>query len=583
MTIAKDDRQLFPVKILDGVSFASLSIGSPKENEFSKYLSKYTTFNHYQLTEPGEDTTQLIQELKKFDYVIAGILSPSSDLQEVYPAILEILSRHTKLIVCNLGPASRLSLFGNNSSLLQAFVDDAIMQKIVPQVIFGGLPASGNLPLKISENLREGSSIQTPSLGRLGYTFPEAAGISGRVLERIDRLAAEAINGQSTPGCRVLVIKSGKVVYDKSYGWQTYEKLIPVTDESIYDLASMSKVLGTLQTVMFLYDKGMIDIHKKVSMYLPELKSTNKKDITLKDILTHQAGLQPFIPLWPQTMKDEKIFLPHFYSRTLSDSYPFQVAPHLFGSQVLKDSLWKWTFDSKLLEKPARTPYPLRYSDIGFWILHRLAEKLLNQPMDEFLTQNFYEPIGANSTGYTPLNRFPPMLLVPTEFDKIFRKELIAGTVHDERAAMMGGVAGHAGLFSNAHDIGKLGQMLLQKGYYGGYQYLKPETVELFTGKQFETSRRGLGWDRPIESDWASPTSLFTSARTFGHTGFTGTCIWIDPAFDLVYVFLSNRVFPDRSPKLISTNIRSRIQDVIYQSIFEYCQYQTPILWSGLK
>ncbi len=202
-----------------------------------------------------------------------------------------------------------------------------------------------------------------------------------------------------------------------------------------------------------------------------------------------------------------------------------------------------------------------------------LAERMLNQPMEDFLKQNFYEPLGAYTTGYTPLNSFPAQVIAPTEDDRIYRKAQLVGTVHDERAAMMGGIAGHAGLFSSAGDLAKLGQMLLQEGYYGGYRYYKPETVRMFTHKQFEKSRRGLGWDKPVQSDPASPTSLYASPRTFGHTGFTGTCLWVDPEFDLVYVFLSNRVFPDRSNKLVNSNIRSRIQDVIYQSIFTYCAY----------
>jgi CubicO group peptidase (beta-lactamase class C family) len=204
-------------------------------------------------------------------------------------------------------------------------------------------------------------------------------------------------------------------------------------------------------------------------------------------------------------------------------------------------------------------------------ILQRLAEKVLNQPLDEFVAQNLYEPLGAYTTGFKPLERFPVRSIAPTEVDKIYRKTNVVGTVHDERAAMMGGVAGHAGLFSNANDLAKLGQMLLQEGKYGGIRYYKPETVRLFTDKQFDISRRGLGWDKPVQSEWNSPTSLKASPRTFGHTGFTGTCIWVDPTFDMVYVFLSNRVYPDRNSKLITSNIRSRIQDVLYESIFAYC------------
>jgi CubicO group peptidase (beta-lactamase class C family) len=324
---------------------------------------------------------------------------------------------------------------------------------------------------------------------------------------------------------------------------------------------------------MFLYEKGLLDIYKKASYYLPELINSNKKDITVKDILTHQAGLTPFVPFWIQTVKDSD-FLPQYYSHEKSAMYPLQIAPGLFGIKSLRDSLWSWSIQSKLREKPPRTPYSYVYSDVGLYILFHLNEKLLNQPQEEFLQQNIYEPLGASTMGYLPLERFPSDRIVPTEMDTLFRKSLLVGTVHDEGAAMLGGVAGHAGLFSNAIDLTKLGQMLLQNGYYGGQQYFKPQIVQYFATRQFETSRRGLGWDKPLQSEWNSPTSLLASPLTFGHTGYTGTCIWIDPAFELVYVFLSNRVYPTRSNnKLSAMNIRSRIQDTIYQSIFSFGQY----------
>ncbi|HRJ29588.1 MAG TPA: serine hydrolase [Cyclobacteriaceae bacterium] len=580
VSVVYDNQELLPIKILENTTFASLSVGERKENEFSAYLSRYAPFDHFQFHQPGEDTTTLLEELKKYDVVIAGIFLTSSGIISEYPALLDALAKHTKVVVCNFGPPSKLSLFTEPAAIVQAFVDDALIRRTVPQIIFGGLEGSGKLPLTINEKIREGSGVLTPSLGRLSYALPESVGMSSQTLEKISTLVREAIETQATPGCQVLIAKNGKVIYDQSFGWLTYDNQQPVTGETIYDLASMTKVLGTLQSVMFLYDRGLIDVNRKVSYYLPELRSTNKKDITLKDVLAHQAGLLAFIPLWPQTMKNEKEFLPYYYNAKRTEKYSLQVSPNVYAAPVIRDSLWKWTFESRMIEKPARIPYTLRYSDIGFWLLHRLSEKMLNQPMDDFLWQNLYEPIGAYTTGYTPLSRFPVSRIAPTEYDKIFRKDMIHGTVHDERAAMMGGVAGHAGLFSTAQDVAKLGQMLLQKGYYGGHQYLKPETVELFTAKQFETSRRGLGWDKPLQSDWATPTSLFSSPRTFGHTGFTGTCIWIDPEFELVYIFLSNRVYPDRSTKLITANIRSRIQDVIYQSIFDYCPYPNPFLWS---
>lgn len=266
--------------------------------------------------------------------------------------------------------------------------------------------------------------------------------------------------------------------------------------------------------------------------------------------------------------------MPEYYSTEKNEKYPWEVADKLYATNVMKDSLWQWIIHSKIREKPKRTPYDYRYSDMGFYILHHLAEKKFNQPMEDFLNQNLYEPLGAYHTGYLPLKKFPKNQIAPTEYDTLFRKSLLTGYVHDQGAAMHGGVAGHAGLFGTANDMAKIGQMLLQKGEYGGYRYYKPETVTLFTQKQYESSRRGLGWDKPVQSTWASPTSIYASPQTFGHTGFTGTCIWVDPEFELVYIFLSNRVHPDmNNNKLISENIRSRIQDTIYQSIFGYSQY----------
>jgi len=319
-----------------------------------------------------------------------------------------------------------------------------------------------------------------------------------------------------------------------------------------------------------MYERGLIDINKKASVYLPELKGSNKKDFVLKDILTHQSGLRPFIPFYAMTMKDT-LHLPEFYSSTLSRQYPLVVADNLFASAAMKDSLWGWVIKGKLQEKPPRTPFDYTYSDMGFYMLQHLAERILNQPQEDFLNQNLYEPLGAYTTGYLPLVRFSIHQIAPTENDKIFRKALLIGTVHDPGAAMQGGVAGHAGLFSNANDLAKLYQMLLQEGRYGGVQYYKPETVRLFTQKQFHSSRRGLGWDKPT-GDWKGSTGIYASPKTFGHTGYTGTCVWVDPEFNLVYIFLSNRVHPVVTNKLLSANIRSRIQDVIYQSIFDYCK-----------
>lgn len=569
ITVVRDDQGDVPVKELDR-SFASLAIGGSNESVLTDYLSEYVPVARYIMK---SDTSGLFLTLQKHDVIIAAIYPDGDSLAVSYKHILERLSTRKKVIAVLFDSPARLSQLEQLPIIVQAYGPDDDVQKIVAQIIFGARTASGMLPVSVTNTLKEGSGIQTTSLARLGYDLPEMAGMNPELLNNVTHIANSAIAQKAIPGCQVIIARKGKIVYDGNFGWQTYDQKNPITRNSIYDLASVTKVTATLQVSMFLYERGMLDIYKKASYYLPELDSTNKKDLIVKDILTHQAGLIPFIPFWVQTVKDS-VLLPEYYSHERSEAYPLQIAPSLFGIKSLPDSLWKWSINSRLREKPVRTPYNYIYSDIGLYIMHHINEKLINQPQQDFLRQNLYDPLGAETMGYLPLERFDASRIVPTENDKLFRRELLVGTVHDEGAAMLGGLAGHAGNFSNATDLLKLGQMLLQKGYYGGSRYYKPETIDYFTAKQFDTSRRGLGWDKPVQSDWASPTSVLASPRTFGHTGFTGTCIWIDPEFDLVFVFLSNRVYPTRNNnKLSSLNIRSRMQDVIYQSIFEYGKY----------
>jgi beta-N-acetylhexosaminidase len=569
VTVVKNDSAVLPLKELDR-SFALLSIGDKNSNTFSTYLSKYIPVTSYGLK---ADTTGIFLTLKKHDVIIAAIYPDGDSLVDQYIDLLQRLSATKKIIAVLFDSPARISNLEKLPVIVHTYSPEEDVQKIVAQQLLGALPAGGTLPVSITDSIKEGSGVNLIPLKRIGYSVPEMTGVNSKMLEKITRIANDAIAQKATPGCQILVARKGKVVYEGSFGSQLYDQRIPITDQSIYDLASLTKVTATLQVFMFLYEKGLVDIYKKASYYLPELDSTNKQDLIIKDILTHQAGLIPFIPFWVQTVKDS-VLMPEYYSHERSEAYPLQVAPHVFGLKTLPDSLWSWSIKSRLREKPPRTPYSYVYSDIGLYILHRINEKLINQPQQDFLRQNLYDPLGASTMGYLPLERFDPLRIVPTENDKLFRRELLTGTVHDEGAAMLGGLAGHAGNFSNANDLLKLGQMLLQKGYYGGVQYYKPETVDYFTTKQFETSRRGLGWDKPVQSDWSSPTSILASPKTFGHTGFTGTCMWIDPEFDLVYIFLSNRVYPTRNNnKLSSLNIRSRIQDVIYQSIFEYGKY----------
>lgn len=571
VTVVRNDTGLIPIKMLENKHFISLFLAQEEQPEFNHYLSQYAPAKIFQVRSLS-DTVGLETRLLENDVILIGVFPSASGFQKNLVPLIKKLVPKKEVIVCHFGNPQELRDWDGMPTLLECYVDQGLMPKVAAEIIFGGMSARGVLPANVSDSLPAGFGLTTSTQDRLSYTLPEAAGINSLTLDKIARIAQEAIDLKATPGCRVLIAKDGKVVYDRSFGWFTYDKKTPVTDETLYDLASLTKVSATLQTVMFMQERGLIDINKKASVYLPELRESNKKDFILKDILTHQAGLWPFLPFWSQTMKDS-LYMPEFYSEHESPEYPYPVAKNLFAARSMRDSLWQWILHAKIVEKPNRIPYNYRYSDMAFYIMQHLAEKLLNQPMEDFLEQNIYEPIGAYTTGFLPLRKFPENRIAPTEDDKLFRKSLLTGYVHDQGAAMYGGIAGHAGLFSTANDLAKLGQMWLQGGRYGGHQFFKPQTLQLFTQKQYENSHRGLGWDKPAQSDPDGPTSIYASQKTFGHTGFTGTCIWVDPEFNLVYVFLSNRVNPSMTNnKILNANIRPRIQEVIYKAIFTYCE-----------
>jgi CubicO group peptidase (beta-lactamase class C family)/beta-glucosidase-like glycosyl hydrolase len=573
VTVVRNSLSLIPVTTLEDRRFISLSLGRDDRNEFNHYLAQYAPVRT--LSVMGlPDTVGLALHLAEADVILIGLYPEANAFQKELIPLLKKMALQKEIVLCHFGNPKELNDWEEIPTVIAAYSGDGLAPKVAAQILFGGMGARGVLPIDVSDSIRAGQGATTGTHDRFTYTLPEAAGMDSKTLDLIRLIAQEGIDSKAFPGCRVLVAKDRKVVYDQSFGYLTYDKKLPVTDETIYDLASVTKVSATLQTVMFMVERGLIDINKKVSYYLPELRESNKKDFIVKDILTHQAGLWPFLPFWAQTMKDS-VHMQEYYSKEASPDYPFPVSADLFASKAMKDSLWQWIIHAKIIEKPARTPYDYRYSDMGFYIMQHVAERILNQPMEEFLEQNLYEPLGAYTTGYLPLRKFSPSRIAPTEDDKLFRKSLLIGYVHDQGAAMHGGIAGHAGLFSTANDLAKLGQMWLQKGSYGGQRYFKPATLELFTEKQYENSRRGLGWDRTVLNDPNGPTSMYASSKTFGHTGFTGTCIWVDPAFNVVYVFLSNRVYPDmNNNKILNANIRPRIQDLIYKSIFTYCENQ---------
>ncbi|MCC9168904.1 glycoside hydrolase family 3 N-terminal domain-containing protein [Pontibacter harenae] len=574
VTVLQNKDGLLPFRYLDTLKIASVAVGVTEKNKFQETLGYYAPVTKFAISDrfaPDTSFTSIIPKLKDHDVVVVSIHNMNSTPYKDFGigintrAFIKYLQEQTdkKVVVAVMGNAYSLKYFEGINWLVCGYEDNAIAQSLVPQVLFGARAAKGKLPVTASAKFKSGTGVATIPLNRLKYGSPESVGMDPKMLAQVDNIALEAIAYAATPGAQVLVVKDGTVVYNKSYGYYTYDKEKPVTNNTIYDIASITKVAATLQAIMFLKDQGKINLDEKVSAYLPELKGTNKENIVMRDVLTHQAGLLPGLPYWQNSLKAKQLF----YASTQNDIYPNEVSPGFFSNIATEDTVWAWTVKSKLL--PLRKDgkgYDYKYSDLDFYVLKRVAEQLLNQPLDEFLDQNFYAPLGLSTMMYKPLQKHSPEDIAPTEKDTYFRHSLLQGTVHDQGAAMLGGVAGHAGLFSNANDLAVLLQMNLQDGVYGGHQYFGSKVVTEFSKKQFSNSRRGLGWDKP-DPDGNGPTSSYASLSTFGHTGFTGTGAWVDPENNLIYIFLSNRVYPDAgSNKLVKYNIRTRIHDVIYQA-----------------
>ena len=428
---------------------------------------------------------------------------------------------------------------------------------------------------------------------RLGYVPAENAGMDAMKLSQIDAIMAEMIKLKAAPGGQVLVARNGEVVYNHSFGKESYIKGNPIEQESIYDLASVTKVMGTTPLMMMLYDSAAIDNNTRLGDVLPAAQNTNKSDITIQELLLHQAGLPAFIPFYLHALDSAKINKP-LYSKRLSKEYPIRVDTRLFmmANPPYKETVFRPQHDTvfnirvsenlfmnrrfkeemlrKIYSEPLRKK-EYRYSDLSMYLAQQVVEHKLGQPENILFDHYFSQPLGAQRLTFLPLEKFKPQEIVPTENDLAFRKELLRGYVHDPGAAMMGGVAGHAGLFANSNDLAKMAQMLLNKGSYGGKQYINPNTVDHFTRQQIEENRRALGFDKPEPDKTKSgPCSDQATPSSYGHSGFTGTFIWIDPDKNLIYIFLSNRVHPYAfNKKLIDLGFRKKIQDVIYNAITE--------------
>ena len=464
------------------------------------------------------------------------------------------------------------------------------VQRQVADILFARASADGRLSASLGGLFATGAGVTiapyTPP-----HFKPEEYGMSSVMLDRIDSIARMGIKAGAYPGCQIVVMKEGKTLYDRCFGTHAGKGSAPVHSADVYDIASLSKTTGTLLALMKLYDKGRFNLSDKLSDYLPWLQGTDKKDITIREILLHQSGLPAGIVLYPEAI-DKESYKGRLFSARRDAQHPLRLGATTWAnpnfrflpgmtSKVrtsecclqISDSLWlNKSFVQILQEKISEVPLKAkqyRYSDIGFILLRFLVDRLAGMPMDEYLVKEFYAPMGLERTLYLPLRRLPKSEIIPSTNDRFLRKSVLQGFVHDECAAFQGGVGGNAGLFSNAREIARIYQMLLNGGELDGHRYLSRETCKLFTTEVSKISRRGLGFDKPdVKAPDKSPCAKSAPISVYGHTGFTGTCAWVDPVNELIYVFLSNRTYPDATNrKLMELDIRPQIQEVLYKAM----------------
>ncbi len=577
VTLVKNKMQMIPLAGLDHRKIAELSIGDSLPNIFQSTINRYfpvAVFNTPRnFTRAFADS--IFRQVIAFDIVILGIHGISSNSADTFGLTHDILRLIDTITLVN---RTILVIFGTPYSLARiprlnkpeavivAYQENLSTEHAAAEIIFGGIGARGKLPVSTAL-FPYGAGDQTEK-DRLENVVPEEIGIPRQALDEIDSIALKGIEARAFPGCQILLAKNGKIYYEKAFGQPRYEDTVKATMQHIYDLASITKVAATSLAIMKLYDEGRIKLNDSLGRYLPFLKRSNKANLQIRDVMTHQAGLQDWIPFYKATMLNGEAD-PGIYQPEPSAEFPERVAQNLYIRETYSDTIYK-----RIAGSPLRSSRDYKYSDLGFYLLRLVVERISGQSFGKFLDSAFYKPLGLLTMGFKPRDRFNMSRLVPTEYDNEFRKQLVWGEVHDPGAAMLGGVSGHAGLFSNAADLAVILQMLLQGGTYGGKQYLTPATVSEFTRVQFpeKGNRRALGFDKPaLNPALDGPTCPGASPRSFGHSGFTGTYIWADPANGLLYVFLSNRVYPSaENHKLSEMNIRTNIHQSAYDILHRY-------------
>ncbi|WP_460969611.1 glycoside hydrolase family 3 N-terminal domain-containing protein [Spirosoma migulaei] len=592
LTVLKNDQNLLPLQRLDTLRIASVAIESDKITAFQQMAGNYTLIKHFNITSKTPDSTlaQVRDSLKNYNLILVDV-----HLNNIRPAVKYGLQTKTAGLVGELVATGKavVTVFGNVYALdkLTFPMDTAqpsrniekaraivmpyqltnYTEELSAQLIFGAIGASGKLPVTVNQRFRVGDGMPIKPIGRLKYTIPEEVGIDSRFLtQQVDSLVNVGLTQKAFPGCVVQMAKDGKVIFRKAYGKHTYDaslgaEPLPVQLDDLYDMASVTKVSTSTPALMRLVDEGKFNLDGKMADYLPGFKKSNKADLVWRDVLTHQARLKAWIPFWMDTKNPDGTWKPKTFKAEQSGRYPIEVTDSLFEFRKYPRTIFQQIRDSPLNAKKEYV-----YSDLSFILYPQIVKRITGVDFEDYIKTTFYKPLGASTLTFLPRRFYPLNRIVPTEYDSLFRKTLIWGRVHDEGAAMLNGLSGHAGLFGSANDLMKVYEMYRQKGSYGSQQFISQKTMAEFTRYQFPElgNRRGLGFDKPSFTYSGNGPKSATKA-SFGHSGFTGTFVWVepDPAYNLTYVFLCNRVYPTRNnPKLGNLNTRTNIVEALYQA-----------------
>ena len=576
ITLVKNKNTVLPLSPYYRDCIASLVLNDTVNNPFQLLLNQYSRVDSYAISKDASKIyiDSILDRLEEYDRVIVSIHNTSTNAAKNFnlsDKIIEVeskLAKRKRSILCVFGNAytlGKLKELDSQDALILGYEDTYLPQLITAQKIFGVSSFTGKLPITPGGGLKYNDGLTSTSTNLLKYTMPEEIGISSTSFSTMDSIIKAAIQDSVFPGCQLLVAVDRKVIINKSFGYFTYDSTHAVANSDLYDIASVTKIASTALAAMLLSDKHKLDIEAKASKYLPELRASNKKDLTLKQIMAHEAGLQAWIPFYKSTLTNTGLDT-SLYKVKSQTGYSIQITDSLYLLDTYKDSIWK-----QIVESDVSLPGKYVYSDLGLLILQRIIEKITGDPIDEYVQDNFYKPLGISRIAFNPTKQFSKEVIAPTELDTAFRRCLVQGCVHDPAAAMLGGVAGNAGVFCNASALATIMQMLLDGGTYGGRQFIKPATIAKYTSVAFPgtANRRGLIFDKPEPDKTKNgPTAKDASSLTFGHTGFTGTCAWADPSNNVIFIFLSNRVYPSAgNTKITSQNIRTNLMQVVYNAL----------------